>query len=101
MFDAFRTRLKDVGTLDLLIRVRPHAAKTQYVRTLADGSMKIDIAAPAEDNRGNIELVRFLADALDVAISNVTILSGKTARLKVVRVKLEIRSSKSETRSKF
>jgi uncharacterized protein YggU (UPF0235/DUF167 family) len=101
MFDILRSQLKAAGTIDLRIRVRPHSAKTQYVRTLADGSMKIDIAAPAEDNRGNIELVRFLADALDVAISNVTILSGKTARLKLVRVKLEIRNSKSETISKF
>ncbi len=86
MLDTLRTQLLQKGTIDLRIRVRPHAAKTQYVRTLADGSMKIDIAAPAEDNRGNMALIRFLAKTLDVEISQVTILSGKTARIKLVRV---------------
>ena len=87
--EGWRLRLRHCRPLHrgrFFIRVRPHAAKTQYVRTLADGSVKIDIVAPAEDNRGNMALVRFLADECSVAISNVTILSGKTARLKLIRI---------------
>ena len=84
--ETLRRQLAEKGSIDLTVRIRPHAAKTQYVDTLADGSLKIDVAAPAEDNRGNIALVQFLAEACDVSVSNVTILSGKTARLKLVRV---------------
>ena len=84
--ETLRRQIAEKGSADLIVRIRPLAAKTQYVDTLADGSVKIDVAAPAEDNRGNIALVEFLAEACDVPVGNVTILSGKTARLKLVRV---------------
>jgi uncharacterized protein YggU (UPF0235/DUF167 family) len=46
----------------------------------------MDIAAPAEDNRGNIALVHALADAFALPVAQIKILSGKTGRMKLVRV---------------
>lgn len=86
MFETQRELLEQKGTIDLMIRVRPHAAKTQYNSTLDDGSIKIDLTAPAEDGRGNDALVRFLAESFEVPVTNIKILSGKTARLKLVRI---------------
>lgn len=86
MFDDKRALLAEAGHVDLMMRVRPHAVKTQYVSTLEDGSIKIDLNAPAEEGRGNDALIRFLADGFQVPTGNVKILSGKTARLKLVRV---------------
>ncbi len=85
--DVIRRQIAEKGSIDCVIRVRAHAVKTQYVDTLADGSLKIDIAAPAEDNRGNLALISFLAEQCDLPVSNVKILSGKTARLKLVRLR--------------
>jgi uncharacterized protein YggU (UPF0235/DUF167 family) len=86
MFDDLRQRLLEKGSLDLVIRVRPHASKTQLISVLGDGSLKMDIAAPAEDNRGNIVLVHALADAFALPVAQIKILSGKTGRMKLVRV---------------
>ena len=84
--DAIRARLIAAGSLDLIVRVRPHAAKTQLTSVLADGSVKIDVAAPAEEGRGNLMLRKFLAEAMEVPASNIKLLSGKTSRMKLVRI---------------
>ena len=86
MLDDFLERLRVQETLDVIVRVRPHASKTQLVDVLQDGSIKIDIAAPAEDNKGNSALVRFLSEQFDVPKTHVKILSGKTGRMKLVRI---------------
>jgi uncharacterized protein len=86
MVDHLRKRLMSEGHIDVMVRVRPHASKTELTNVLEDGSLKIAVAAPAEEGRGNTMLVKFLASLFDVPVSSVTILSGKTARLKLVRI---------------
>jgi uncharacterized protein len=86
MLEPYRQRLQEEGSVDLMIRVRPHAARTELTSILEDGSMKIAVAAPADEGRGNAMLISFLADQFGVPASAVKILSGKTARLKLVRV---------------
>ncbi len=86
MIDALRQRLKQEGVLDCTIRVRPHAATTHIKSILDDGSIKVDLAAPAEENKANIELVRFLAETFGVSAASVSILSGATSRVKLVRI---------------
>ncbi len=86
MIDPVLQRLQQEGRIDLLVRVRPHAAQSRLVAVLDDGSLKIDIAAPAEDGRGNTALAKFLGETFHVSASSVKILSGKTARLKLVRI---------------
>lgn len=86
VIDQMRQRLMNEGRIDLMFRVRPHAAQSQFVDILDDGSVKIDIAAPAEDGKGNVALCRFIGELFNVPAVNVKILSGKTARLKLVRV---------------
>ncbi len=87
MFQEKQEQLQRLGQIDLMVRVRPHAARTQVIGVLADGSIKMDIAAPAEDNRGNIALLHALAEEFLVPVAQVKILSGKTARLKLVRIR--------------
>lgn len=86
MIDHFRQELAQNGHIELRVRIRPHAPQSRLIDVLGDGSMKIDIAAPAEDGKGNTALVRFLAEAFEVSKASVSILSGKTARLKLVRI---------------
>ncbi len=86
MLEVFKNRLVTEGKLDLMVRVRPHAARSQFIDVLDDGSLKIDIAAPAEEGKGNVALSKFLGELFDVPASKVKILSGKGARLKLVRI---------------
>lgn len=86
MIQDLQNRLKSDGRIDILVRVRPHASKSELTDILEDGSLKIAIAAPAEDGRGNAMLMKFLGELFGVPASSIDILSGKTARLKLVRV---------------
>ncbi len=82
----YRSRLAENGTLVLRVKVRPHAATTQCKAVMADGTLKIDIAAAAEDGRANRELVNFLASVFGVPKNQVELLSGNTLRFKEVRI---------------
>lgn len=53
---------------------------------LSDGSLKVQIAAPAQEGRGNAALLKFLAQEFHVPVSAVNILAGKTGRQKLVRI---------------
>lgn len=86
MIEDLQKRLVKDGRIEFVVRVRPHSAATQLTSVMEDGSLKIDVAAPAEDGRGNVMLVKFLGEQFVVPASSVKILSGKTARLKLVRI---------------
>jgi uncharacterized protein (TIGR00251 family) len=86
MLSSFKEILRREGSVTLSVRARPGASKTQIKDVLRDGSVKIDIAAVPEDNAANEELVKFLAKQFAVSRSNVSILSGAIARVKLIRI---------------
>ena len=67
------------------IRIQPRASKNGMAR-MADGTLKIRLTAPPVNGAANDALVRYLADSFGVPRSAVEILSGHTARQKVVRI---------------
>jgi len=70
--------------MTLRVKVIPRSAKTEIAGTMADGTLKIKIAAPPEKGKANAELIRFLAAYSKVV--RVEIISGHTASLKLVRI---------------
>jgi uncharacterized protein (TIGR00251 family) len=66
------------------VKVIPRSAKTEMVGRMADGTLKIHIAAPPEKGKANEELLRFLAAHFKV--DRVELISGHTAALKIVRL---------------
>jgi uncharacterized protein (TIGR00251 family) len=74
------------GSLTLKIKVIPKSPKNEIVGQMADGTLKIRIAAPPEKGRANEELRSFLAGQYNVPAANVTILSGATSQTKLVRI---------------
>ena len=53
---------------------------------MADGRLRVRLAAPAHEGKANAELVRFLAAQLQVPRSAVSLVAGASARRKLVRV---------------
>ncbi|MBI3331383.1 DUF167 domain-containing protein [Candidatus Peregrinibacteria bacterium] len=86
MLQAFKKIFVQKGIVDLSIRVRPGASRTEVKEIMIDGSVKISIAAAAEENAANAELIRFLAEEFSVDRSAIAILSGMTARRKLIRI---------------
>ncbi len=73
------------GAVRFAVRVVPRAGRTEAAG-LHDGSLRVRLAAPPVDGKANAALVRFLADALDVGRSAVSIVRGHTGRSKTVEV---------------
>ena len=74
---------------DLGCKIRVHAsprASRSKVVGYYDERVKIQLAAPPVDGAANDELVRFLAKALGVPKSSVTLCAGATAKRKTVEV---------------
>jgi uncharacterized protein len=69
----------------LRLKVLPGAKRTKVIGPYGD-QLKIAIAAPPVDGRANTVLLGWLADALGIARSSITLISGQTSRLKRVGI---------------
>lgn len=72
--------------MTLRVKVVPRSAETEIVGEMADGTLKVKVAAPPEQGRANDALCDFLAAHFGVQRGGVTIVSGHSAALKLVRV---------------
>jgi uncharacterized protein (TIGR00251 family) len=70
----------------ILVHVQPRAKRTEVVGWHGD-AVKIRLAAPPVAGAANAELVRFLADRLDVPRASVTLVAGAAGRRKRVTVR--------------
>jgi uncharacterized protein len=66
----------------LRIRVKPNSKKT-LLKEIKDGVLLVDVAAPAEDNKANLEVVKFFSKELK---KFVRIKSGLKSKEKVLFV---------------
>jgi uncharacterized protein (TIGR00251 family) len=69
----------------LWVRVAPKASRSR-VLGLADGALKVAVAAPPEDGKANAALVATLAEALGVPRRDVVLAAGAASRRKLVDV---------------
>jgi uncharacterized protein (TIGR00251 family) len=73
------------GAVRLAVQITPNAKKTEVIGVL-DGALKIKLQAQPIEGKANEALVRFLAGALGVPKSAVTITHGQTSKRKLVEV---------------
>jgi uncharacterized protein (TIGR00251 family) len=67
------------------LKVHPRAKKNGITGELGD-ALKLSLTAPPIEGRANAACIEFFANLLEVPRSSVTIASGQTSRLKVIRV---------------
>lgn len=72
--------------MTIRVKVTPRAAKSEVAGEMADGTLKVRIAAPPEKGRANVALCDLLAVHFGVASGAVSIVSGHGAALKLVKV---------------
>jgi uncharacterized protein (TIGR00251 family) len=68
------------------VKVVPRSSKSEVVGTMADGTLKVRVAAAPEKGKANAEACAVLAAHYGVAAGAVRIVSGHTAAVKLVRV---------------
>jgi uncharacterized protein (TIGR00251 family) len=74
--------------LTLQVKVVTRSSKSEVVGELAEGTLKVRLAAVPEKGKANAELCQILAKHFKVAPSAVTILKGHTSAIKLVRIDL-------------
>lgn len=70
------------GAWRIRVAAQPGAARSE-VSGEHDGCLKLRVAAPPVDGRANDEIVRFLADRLDLPKRAVRLVAGASGRRKV------------------
>jgi uncharacterized protein (TIGR00251 family) len=72
--------------LILPLTIQPGASQNKVVGLLGD-TLKIQITAPANENKANQHLVKWLAKQFKVPMASVVIQSGQQSRRKIVSIK--------------
>jgi uncharacterized protein (TIGR00251 family) len=69
------------------VKVTPRAPKSEVVGEMADGTLKVRIAAPPEKGKANAELCELLARHFGVASNVISVVSGQTSSRKLVEIR--------------
>jgi uncharacterized protein (TIGR00251 family) len=86
MIEDTCTFAQDVGDgCTLAVRVRPGARKND-VAGIHAGAVKISLTAPPVDGRANEALIEFVAELLRIPRARVSLVSGATNRMKLLRI---------------
>jgi len=68
----------------ITVKVMPRAHKTEVAGLMADGTIKIRVAAPPVDGAANQALIEFLAQVLGLPRNQVDIIAGETTERKLI-----------------
>ena len=74
------------GAVVFEVRVAPRASRSRVIG-VQDGALKVALTAPPVDGAANDALRKLLAKTLSVSKSDVEIVRGDRARIKLLRVK--------------
>ncbi|MFA5154992.1 MAG: DUF167 domain-containing protein [Patescibacteria group bacterium] len=86
MLEQFIDNLAKNKEIYFRVKAVPGAGTTGFLDKMADGTIKIALAAAPEKGRANQELINFLAAGLGVRRYQVKIIGGANSRLKLIKV---------------
>ena len=73
------------GGISFQVKVHPRAKRDAFTGALGD-ALKLSLTAPPVEGRANEACIEFFARLLKVPRSSITIASGQSSRLKVIRI---------------
>jgi uncharacterized protein len=71
--------------LTFAVKVQPRACRNAIIGTVGD-ALKLSLTAPPVEGKANEAVISFFACLFDIPRSSVTIASGATSRLKIIRI---------------
>lgn len=71
----------------IYIKVSPRSSKNEVVK-VSEGEYKVKLTAPPVDGQANDALIKLLSQHFKVSKSEVLIVGGKTAKIKIVDILL-------------
>lgn len=80
--------------LNILVKVHPNAKNTKVNKTISvetiypvKKALQIDLKTPPAEGKANKELIKFISKVLSISKSDLELVSGKKARIKLVKIK--------------
>ena len=67
------------------MKVAPRSSKNEITK-ISEGEYKVRLTAPPVEGKANMMLVKILADYFDVPKSRISIVGGKSARIKIIDI---------------
>ncbi len=86
MLTEMKKKLHNGEKIVIKVRVVPKSSKHEIGDIMADGSVKIKLRSAPEQSKANEELIELLSDFFEVSYQHIMIISGETARLKLVEI---------------
>ena len=71
--------------MKITVHIKPNS-KTEKIEKIDGTHFKVSVKAPAKEGKANIALIRFLARHFKIPQSSISILSGLTAKIKIVEI---------------
>jgi uncharacterized protein len=68
------------------VHVTPRAKRSEMVEISPEGTLRIRLTAPPVEGKANKELIKLLAQILDIPQSRIEIVAGETGRDKLVAI---------------
>lgn len=69
----------------IYVQASPRSSKNEVVK-IAEGEYKVKLTAAPVDGKANDMLIRILSKFFDVPKSHISIIGGKTAKIKIVDI---------------
>ena len=90
MLEDLKQKLQQGQTLRLKIKVTPKSGHHEIGKIMADGTIKIKLKSAPENNKANEELIKLLSQYFQVSSKCITIKTGQTAALKIIKIQPKI-----------
>lgn len=91
MLTKFKNKFAKEGEVYLKVKVRPNASKTEIKDLMKNDKeeiYKIDVSAPAANNKANKELINYISHEFATGKDNVKIISGASSQIKLIKIKI-------------
>ena len=70
----------------ITVRIAPRSSRNQISEILDDGTIKVNLKTPQNEEKANQALIAFLADVLGVSKENIEIVAGLSGNDKLVTI---------------
>jgi len=68
------------------VRLQPRASRDEVLGWNEEGALRVRVKAPPVDGTANVALVQLLAKTIGVAKGKIMLVSGATARNKIIEI---------------
>lgn len=74
-----------INYMRIYIKVSPRSSKNEVTK-ISEGEYKVKLTAAPVDNKANDMLIKVLAEYFDLPKSNLKIIGGKSAKIKIIEI---------------